>query len=129
MLGHGYPVLLGFGGGKGVATGAGAALALFPAGVGIAALAWAIIFFTLRYASVASLAAGTAFLVAAVALGERVAGDRVRGSGLRLRRLPPPRQHRAAAGRDGAASPAPSRRPRVRLVTSAAWMRREDRPH
>ena len=59
MLGHGYPVLLGFGGGKGVATGAGAALALFPAGVGIAALAWAITFFTLRYASLASLAAGS----------------------------------------------------------------------
>ncbi|MDX6572499.1 MAG: acyl phosphate:glycerol-3-phosphate acyltransferase [Gaiellales bacterium] len=70
MLGHSYSVLLGFRGGKSVATGAGAALALFPAGVGIAALAWAITFFTLRYASVASLAAGTAFLVAAVALGE-----------------------------------------------------------
>ena len=70
MLGHGYPVLLGFGGGKGVATGAGAALALFPAGVGLAALAWAIAFVTLRYASVASLAAGAVFLIAAVALDQ-----------------------------------------------------------
>jgi glycerol-3-phosphate acyltransferase PlsY len=69
MLGHGYPVLLGFGGGKGVATGAGAALAIFPAGVGLAALAWAVVFLTLRYVSLASLAAGAAFLIAAIALG------------------------------------------------------------
>jgi glycerol-3-phosphate acyltransferase PlsY len=70
MLGHGYPVLLGFGGGKGVATGAGAALALFPAGVGLGVLAWAIVFLTTRYASLASLAAGAAFLVAAIVLGQ-----------------------------------------------------------
>lgn len=69
MLGHGYPVLLGFGGGKGVATGAGAALALFPAGVGLAALTWAIAFVAFRYASVASLAAAAVFLLAAVAFG------------------------------------------------------------
>ncbi len=69
MLGHGYPVLLGFGGGKGVATGAGAALALFPAGVGIAVLAFAVVFFGLRYVSLASLASGLAFLIAAIALG------------------------------------------------------------
>jgi glycerol-3-phosphate acyltransferase PlsY len=69
MLGHSYPVLLGFDGGKSAATGAGAALALFPAGVGLAVLAWAIVFFTLRYVSVASLASGVAFLVAAIALG------------------------------------------------------------
>lgn len=70
MLGHGYPVLLGFGGGKGVATGAGAALALFPAGVGLAALTWAVVFLTLRYASLASLAAGAVFVLAAIVLGE-----------------------------------------------------------
>jgi glycerol-3-phosphate acyltransferase PlsY len=70
MLGHGYPVLLGFGGGKGVATGAGAALALFPAGVGLAALAWAVIFLTTRYASLASLAAGAVFVASAVVLSE-----------------------------------------------------------
>ena len=69
MLGHGYPVLLGFGGGKGVATGGGAALALFPAGVGLAALAWAIVFLSLRYVSLASLTAGAVFLAAAIALG------------------------------------------------------------
>lgn len=70
MLGHGYPVLLGFGGGKGVATGAGAALALFPAGVGLAALAWAVVFLTTRYASLASLSAGAVFVIAAIVLGE-----------------------------------------------------------
>lgn len=69
MLGHSYPVLLGFGGGKSVATGAGAALALFPAGVGIAVLAWVIVLLALRYVSLASLASGAAFLIAAIALG------------------------------------------------------------
>jgi len=69
MLGHGYPVLLGFGGGKGVATGAGAALALFPAGVALAALTWAVAFVAFRYASVASLAAAAVFLLAAVVFG------------------------------------------------------------
>jgi glycerol-3-phosphate acyltransferase PlsY len=69
MLGHGYPLLLGFGGGRGVATGAGAALAIFPAGVGLAALTWAIAFFSLRYASLASLISSAVFLIAAIALG------------------------------------------------------------
>ena len=86
MLGHGYPLLLGFGGGKGVATGAGAALALFPAGVGLAALAWAITFFTLRYASVASLTAGAVFLISAIALAQRAGGSVPRFVGMMNRR-------------------------------------------
>jgi glycerol-3-phosphate acyltransferase PlsY len=62
-------VLLGFKGGKSAATGAGAALALFPSGVGLAVLAWVLVFLALRYASVASLVSGAAFLIAALALG------------------------------------------------------------
>lgn len=69
MLGHGYPVLLGFGGGKGVATGLGAALILSPWGVLLAVAAFALVFFTLRYVSLASLASGAVFLVATIALG------------------------------------------------------------
>jgi glycerol-3-phosphate acyltransferase PlsY len=69
MLGHGYPVLLGFGGGKGVATGAGASLALFPWGVLIAIAVFVLALVTLRFVSVASLLGSAAFLVAAVAFG------------------------------------------------------------
>jgi glycerol-3-phosphate acyltransferase PlsY len=69
MLGHGYPVLLGFGGGKGVATGAGASLALFPWGVLVAVAVFALALVTLRFVSVASMLGGAAFLVAAVAFG------------------------------------------------------------
>lgn len=58
VLGHNFPVWLGFRGGKGIATSGGVMLGLFPIAVFLAGLAvWAIAFFTTRYVSVASLAA------------------------------------------------------------------------
>ena len=57
LLGHLFPVWLGFKGGKGVATTLGVLLAIaWPVGV-IACLAWLLIAFTLRYSSLAALVA------------------------------------------------------------------------
>lgn len=57
VLGHMYPVWLGFNGGKGVATSAGALLALAPLGALIAAVIWFVIFRMTRYVSLASITA------------------------------------------------------------------------
>ena len=65
MLGHIFPVYLGFKGGKGVSTAAGAALALCPLAVVIAGAVWAGVFFLSRYVSLASLAAALALPVSA----------------------------------------------------------------
>ncbi len=129
MLGHGYPLLLGFGGGKGVATGAGAALALFPAGVGLAALTWAIAFFSLRYASLASLIVERGVPDRRDRARPRVARDRVRSARIRVRGLPPPRQHRPPASRHGAARALATRVLRTGFVTLAAWIVTNLRPH
>jgi len=60
VLGHNYTCWLGFKGGKGIATTAGAYLALAPLAVGIAIAVWIVLFVTTRYVSIASIAAAVA---------------------------------------------------------------------
>lgn len=57
VAGHNWPVTLRFKGGKGVATSAGALLAVSPAAVGISSAAWVIGVFATRIVSVGSIAA------------------------------------------------------------------------
>jgi glycerol-3-phosphate acyltransferase PlsY len=67
VLGHCFPVYLGFKGGKGVATACGAIVAIdWPVFV-IAGLVWLALAFTLRFVSLASLAMGVAFPLVAYA--------------------------------------------------------------
>ncbi len=57
VAGHNWPIYLKFKGGKGVATSAGALLALAPAAIGAGLLTWLLVFLATRYVSVASIAA------------------------------------------------------------------------
>jgi glycerol-3-phosphate acyltransferase PlsY len=57
IVGHNWPVYLGFKGGKGIATSLGALIGLAPAAAGAGALCWLILFVATRYVSVASIAA------------------------------------------------------------------------
>lgn len=70
VLGHNYTCWLGFKGGKGIATTAGAYFALAPLSVTIALGVWILFFVTTRYVSVASVAAAVA-LPAAVWLTQK----------------------------------------------------------
>lgn len=63
ILGHSFPVWLRFSGGKGVATSAGACLALMPWATLIVALVWSAAFFAFRFVSLASIAAAVALPV------------------------------------------------------------------
>ncbi len=70
MLGHAFPVWLGFKGGKGVATGGGVLLAAaWWLGLG-AALVWLVMAFTTRISSASSLAACIAAPVLALVAGQ-----------------------------------------------------------
>lgn len=57
FLGHIFPIYLKFKGGKGVATGTGAVIAVSPLATIIGFIIWVIIFKTTRYVSVASITA------------------------------------------------------------------------
>lgn len=64
IIGHNFPIYLGFKGGKGVATSAGALLGIAPLAVGVGLGVWALVFFASRYVSLASIAAAVAVPVA-----------------------------------------------------------------
>jgi glycerol-3-phosphate acyltransferase PlsY len=68
LLGHLFPIYLGFRGGKGVATGAGTIFVLVPGPAALAVLFWVAALLASRMVSLASLAAA-AVLVAARLLG------------------------------------------------------------
>ena len=57
VVGHNWPVFLGFKGGKGIAASAGLLLGLAPLACGVAAGVWIVAFLTLRYVSLASILA------------------------------------------------------------------------
>jgi acyl phosphate:glycerol-3-phosphate acyltransferase len=58
LVGHNFPIWLGFRGGKGIATSAGVMIALFPIWTFLVALViWVTLFYGTRYVSVASIAA------------------------------------------------------------------------
>jgi len=65
LLGHSFSCFTGFKGGKGVATGAGGFLVLFPLGVLVAAVVWGLTVAITRYVSLASMLAGVGLTLAA----------------------------------------------------------------
>lgn len=64
VLGHNYTCWLGFKGGKGVATSAGAMAALIPPAFGVTVITWLVVFFLSRYVSLASIAGAIVLPVA-----------------------------------------------------------------
>lgn len=73
ILGHSFSCFTGFRGGKSVATAAGGCAVLFPAGMGIAAIAFGATLALSRYVSLSSMIGATALPIAAVALGRSAA--------------------------------------------------------
>ena len=63
IIGHNFPVWLGFKGGKGMATSAGVLIGMMPLTAMGCMAVWAVIFFTTRYVSLASIAASIALPV------------------------------------------------------------------
>jgi glycerol-3-phosphate acyltransferase PlsY len=68
LLGHSFPVWLGFKGGKGIASSAGVIVALFPQAFLLCIGIWILLFTLTRYVSVASIAASAALPIGVAVL-------------------------------------------------------------
>ena len=68
LLGHSFPIWLGFKGGKGIASSAGVIVGLFPSAFLLCIGTWMLAFTLSRYVSVASIAASIALPVAVALL-------------------------------------------------------------
>ncbi|HUV35536.1 MAG TPA: glycerol-3-phosphate 1-O-acyltransferase PlsY [Patescibacteria group bacterium] len=79
VLGHNYSIFVRFSGGKGVATTAGAFLALVPYAVVMSFVLWSAVLLIFRIVSVASMA-GTVFLAPAILISDRYFGSRTHPS-------------------------------------------------
>jgi len=79
IMGHNYSPWIGFKGGKGIATTAGAITALMPFGLVLLSLVWAIFTFITKYVSVGSIAAA-ASLPILVIIGSAFHGKLANGT-------------------------------------------------
>lgn len=70
MLGHIFPIFLGFRGGKGVATGLGVLSMLMPKITAIVVVVWLVLFVITRYVSVGSIVAAVLTPILAACFGE-----------------------------------------------------------
>ncbi len=64
VVGHAFSIFVGFRGGKGVATGAGALLAFLPGGFAVAVAVWSLTLWLTGYVSLASILAAAVFPLA-----------------------------------------------------------------
>ncbi|MBP7142812.1 MAG: glycerol-3-phosphate 1-O-acyltransferase PlsY [Opitutaceae bacterium] len=68
LVGHSFSCFTRMRGGKGVATSVGGFAVLFPVGLVVGAAVWALVFYTTRYVSLASMLAGLTLPTAALIL-------------------------------------------------------------
>ena len=68
IIGHSFPIWLGFKGGKGVATSAGVMCGLLPLSSLIGFLVWCLVFFVTRYVSIASMVSACALALSVLVI-------------------------------------------------------------